>query len=118
MAGSSFVLINLRCKIFHFSLQFRGNAGSHDLSLSVETLAELSKVTKEGECTFLVCAIFQLDIGSIRLIDIQLHPGVKMKLPRYDKVSKSNHKHLNLSGFCILFTNSKTLSPVCVQWER
>ncbi|OIS99539.1 PREDICTED: D-glycerate 3-kinase, chloroplastic [Nicotiana attenuata] len=39
-------------------LEFRGNAGSHDLSLSVETLTELSKVTKEG---------------------------VKMKLPRYDK---------------------------------
>ncbi|KAL2932515.1 D-glycerate 3-kinase chloroplastic [Bienertia sinuspersici] len=28
--------------------QFRGNAGSHDLSLSVETLTALSKLTKEG----------------------------------------------------------------------
>ncbi|KAK6912122.1 Phosphoribulokinase/uridine kinase [Dillenia turbinata] len=39
-------------------LEFRGNAGSHDLSLSVETLTSLSKLTKEGR---------------------------KMKLPRYDK---------------------------------
>ncbi|CDO98083.1 unnamed protein product [Coffea canephora] len=39
-------------------LEFRGNAGSHDLSLSVETLTALSKLTKEG---------------------------LKMKLPRYDK---------------------------------
>ncbi|KAK4361924.1 hypothetical protein RND71_017165 [Anisodus tanguticus] len=39
-------------------LEFRGNAGSHDLPLSVETLTALSKLTKEG---------------------------VKMKLPRYDK---------------------------------
>ncbi|MFS7896712.1 putative glycerate 3-kinase [Helianthus anomalus] len=38
--------------------QFRGNAGSHDLSLSVETLTALGKLTKEG---------------------------MKMKLPRYDK---------------------------------
>ncbi|KAK1436840.1 hypothetical protein QVD17_02624 [Tagetes erecta] len=39
-------------------LEFRGNAGSHDLSLSVETLTALGKLTKEG---------------------------LKMKLPRYDK---------------------------------
>lgn len=39
-------------------LEFRGNAGSHDLALSVETLTALSKLTKEG---------------------------MKMKLPRYDK---------------------------------
>ncbi|KAL7140035.1 hypothetical protein ABFS83_09G093900 [Erythranthe nasuta] len=39
-------------------LEYRGNAGSHDLSLSVETLTELNKLTKEG---------------------------MKMKLPRYDK---------------------------------
>ncbi|MFS7950532.1 putative glycerate 3-kinase [Helianthus anomalus] len=39
-------------------LEFRGNAGSHDLSLSVETLTALGKLTKEG---------------------------MKMKLPRYDK---------------------------------
>ncbi|CAI9114072.1 OLC1v1014691C1 [Oldenlandia corymbosa var. corymbosa] len=39
-------------------LEFRGNAGSHDLSLSVETLTALSNLTKEG---------------------------IKMKLPRYDK---------------------------------
>ncbi|QCE08928.1 D-glycerate 3-kinase, chloroplastic [Vigna unguiculata] len=39
-------------------LEFRGNAGSHDLALSVETLASLTKMTREG---------------------------VKMKLPRYDK---------------------------------
>nr|GEU34169.1 D-glycerate 3-kinase, chloroplastic [Tanacetum cinerariifolium] len=39
-------------------LEFRGNAGSHDLSLSVETLTSLEKLTKEG---------------------------MKMKLPRYDK---------------------------------
>lgn len=39
-------------------LEFRGNAGSHDLSLSVETLTALSKLTKEG---------------------------AKMKIPRYDK---------------------------------
>ncbi|KAK4479637.1 hypothetical protein RD792_015163 [Penstemon davidsonii] len=39
-------------------LEFRGNAGSHDLSLSVETLTALSKLTKEG---------------------------TKLKLPRYDK---------------------------------
>ncbi|PSR96101.1 D-glycerate 3-kinase [Actinidia chinensis var. chinensis] len=39
-------------------LEFRGNAGSHDLPLSVETLTSLSKLTKEG---------------------------MKMKLPRYDK---------------------------------
>ncbi|KAL9993071.1 putative glycerate 3-kinase [Helianthus debilis subsp. tardiflorus] len=39
-------------------LEFRGNAGSHDLSLSVETLQALGKLTKEG---------------------------MKMKLPRYDK---------------------------------
>ncbi|KVH98027.1 hypothetical protein Ccrd_023773, partial [Cynara cardunculus var. scolymus] len=38
--------------------QFRGNAGSHDLSLSVETLTALGKLSKEG---------------------------LKMKLPRYDK---------------------------------
>ncbi|GAB4842028.1 hypothetical protein Ancab_011988 [Ancistrocladus abbreviatus] len=39
-------------------LEFRGNAGSHDLSISVETLTSLSNLTKEG---------------------------MKMKLPRYDK---------------------------------
>ncbi|KAL6972822.1 glycerate 3-kinase [Sarracenia purpurea var. burkii] len=39
-------------------LELRGNAGSHDLSLSVQTLTALSKLTKEG---------------------------MKMKLPRYDK---------------------------------
>ncbi|XP_071729422.1 D-glycerate 3-kinase, chloroplastic [Rutidosis leptorrhynchoides] len=39
-------------------LEFRGNAGSHDLSLSVETLTAVGKLTKEG---------------------------MKMKLPRYDK---------------------------------
>ncbi|XP_022153285.1 D-glycerate 3-kinase, chloroplastic isoform X2 [Momordica charantia] len=39
-------------------LEFRGNAGSHDLGLSVETLTALSKLTKEG---------------------------LKMKIPRYDK---------------------------------
>lgn len=39
-------------------LEFRGNAGSHDLSLSVETLTALSKLTKEG---------------------------MKMKVPRYNK---------------------------------
>ncbi|KDP37175.1 hypothetical protein JCGZ_06231 [Jatropha curcas] len=39
-------------------LEFRGNAGSHDLSLSIETLTALRKLTKEG---------------------------IKMKLPRYDK---------------------------------
>lgn len=39
-------------------LEFRGNAGSHDLQLSVDTLSELRKLTKEG---------------------------MKAKLPRYDK---------------------------------
>lgn len=39
-------------------LEFRGNAGSHDLSFSAETLTALCKLTKEGN---------------------------KMKLPRYDK---------------------------------
>ncbi|KAK7271888.1 hypothetical protein RJT34_28143 [Clitoria ternatea] len=39
-------------------LEFRGNAGSHDLTLSVETLTALTKLTREG---------------------------MKMKLPRYDK---------------------------------
>jgi D-glycerate 3-kinase len=39
-------------------LEFRGNAGSHDLPFSVETLTALTKLTKEG---------------------------MKMKLPRYDK---------------------------------
>ncbi|GLU22158.1 hypothetical protein SLE2022_382540 [Rubroshorea leprosula] len=41
-------------------LEFRGNAGSHDLPLSIEILTALSKLTKEG---------------------------MKMKLPRYDKSS-------------------------------
>ncbi|MQL85576.1 hypothetical protein Taro_018104 [Colocasia esculenta] len=39
-------------------LEFRGNAGSHDLPFSIETLAALSKLTKEGD---------------------------KFKLPRYNK---------------------------------
>ncbi|KAG4947905.1 hypothetical protein AAZX31_15G012100 [Glycine max] len=39
-------------------LELRGNAGSHDLALSVETLLALTKLTREG---------------------------MKMKLPRYDK---------------------------------
>ncbi|XP_044495223.1 D-glycerate 3-kinase, chloroplastic [Mangifera indica] len=39
-------------------LEFRGNAGSHDLQFSIETLTAVSKLTKEG---------------------------MKMKLPRYDK---------------------------------
>ncbi|XP_057740488.1 D-glycerate 3-kinase, chloroplastic-like [Arachis stenosperma] len=39
-------------------LEFRGNAGSHDLPLSVETLTALSKLTREG---------------------------MKIKPPRYDK---------------------------------
>ncbi|XP_010537944.1 PREDICTED: D-glycerate 3-kinase, chloroplastic [Tarenaya hassleriana] len=39
-------------------LEFRGNAGSHDLELSVETLESLTKMTREG---------------------------IKMKVPRYDK---------------------------------
>ncbi|EEF44696.1 D-glycerate 3-kinase, chloroplastic [Ricinus communis] len=43
-------------------LEFRGNAGSHDLSFSIETLTALSKLTKEG---------------------------IKMKLPRYDKSAYS-----------------------------
>lgn len=43
-------------------LEFRGNAGSHDLPFSVETLTALSKLTKEG---------------------------VKVKLPRYDKSAYS-----------------------------
>ncbi|XP_050230668.1 D-glycerate 3-kinase, chloroplastic [Mercurialis annua] len=43
-------------------LEFRGNAGSHDLPFSVETLTALSKLTKEG---------------------------MKMKLPRYDKSAYS-----------------------------
>ncbi|KAK4428061.1 D-glycerate 3-kinase, chloroplastic [Sesamum alatum] len=43
-------------------LEFRGNAGSHDLSLSIETLTAVSKLTKEGK---------------------------KMKLPRYDKSAYS-----------------------------
>lgn len=43
-------------------LEFRGNAGSHDLSLSVETLTALSKLTKEG---------------------------MKMKVPRYNKSAYS-----------------------------
>ncbi|KAL0415294.1 UNVERIFIED_CONTAM: D-glycerate 3-kinase, chloroplastic [Sesamum latifolium] len=43
-------------------LEFRGNAGSHDLSLSIETLTALSKLTREG---------------------------TKMKLPRYDKSAYS-----------------------------
>lgn len=45
-------------KNFTFLLQFRGNAGSHDLPFSIETLTELSKLTKEGEFTFLACATF------------------------------------------------------------
>ncbi|XP_021608978.1 D-glycerate 3-kinase, chloroplastic isoform X1 [Manihot esculenta] len=43
-------------------LEFRGNAGSHDLSFSIETLTGLKKLTKEG---------------------------IKMKLPRYDKSAYS-----------------------------
>ncbi|EXC25826.1 hypothetical protein L484_019460 [Morus notabilis] len=43
-------------------LEYRGNAGSHDLPFSVETLIALNKLTKEG---------------------------VKMKLPRYDKSAYS-----------------------------
>ncbi|KAM7254330.1 hypothetical protein ACFE04_032012 [Oxalis oulophora] len=43
-------------------LEYRGNAGSHDLELSVETLTGLSKLTKEG---------------------------MKMKLPRYNKSAYS-----------------------------
>ncbi|KAE9588038.1 putative glycerate 3-kinase [Lupinus albus] len=39
-------------------LEYRGNAGSHDLALSIETLNALTKMTSEG---------------------------IKMKLPRYDK---------------------------------
>ncbi|CAH1442540.1 unnamed protein product [Lactuca virosa] len=42
-------------------LEFRGNAGSHDLPLSVETLTAVSNLTKE------------------------VSSGMKMKLPRYDK---------------------------------
>ncbi|KAH1219467.1 D-glycerate 3-kinase, chloroplastic [Glycine max] len=40
-------------------LELRGNAGSHDLAFSVETLTALTKLTREG--------------------------GMKLKLPRYDK---------------------------------
>ncbi|ANM57790.1 P-loop containing nucleoside triphosphate hydrolases superfamily protein [Arabidopsis thaliana] len=43
-------------------IQYRGNAGSHDLKLSVETLEALSKLTKEG---------------------------LKMKVPRYNKSAYS-----------------------------
>lgn len=43
-------------------LEFRGNAGSHDLPLSIETMSGLSKLTKEG---------------------------MKMRLPRYDKSAYS-----------------------------
>ncbi|XP_043700931.1 D-glycerate 3-kinase, chloroplastic [Telopea speciosissima] len=43
-------------------LEYRGNAGSHDLQLSIETLTALSKLTKEG---------------------------MKVKLPRYDKSAYS-----------------------------
>ncbi|CAH8258794.1 unnamed protein product [Arabidopsis lyrata] len=43
-------------------LEYRGNSGSHDLQLSVETLEALTKLTKEG---------------------------IKMKVPRYDKSAYS-----------------------------
>ncbi|XP_010429975.1 PREDICTED: D-glycerate 3-kinase, chloroplastic isoform X2 [Camelina sativa] len=43
-------------------LEYRGNSGSHDLQLSVETLEALTKLTKEG---------------------------MKMKVPRYDKSAYS-----------------------------
>ncbi|EOA35146.1 hypothetical protein CARUB_v10020281mg [Capsella rubella] len=43
-------------------LEYRGNSGSHDLQLSVETLESLTKLTKEG---------------------------IKMKVPRYDKSAYS-----------------------------
>ncbi|KAK4754292.1 hypothetical protein SAY87_002396 [Trapa incisa] len=43
-------------------LEFRGNAGSHDLALSIETLTAITKLTREG---------------------------MKMKLPRYDKSAYS-----------------------------
>eukprot|EP00258_Populus_trichocarpa_P019778 XP_006385486.2 D-glycerate 3-kinase, chloroplastic [Populus trichocarpa] len=43
-------------------LEFRGNAGSHDLPFSIETLSALNKLTKEG---------------------------MKMRLPRYDKSAYS-----------------------------
>ncbi|KAL5152595.1 D-glycerate 3-kinase, chloroplastic [Glycine soja] len=44
-------------------LELRGNAGSHDLAFSVETLTALTKLTREG---------------------------MKLKLPRYDKFLKAN----------------------------
>lgn len=31
-----------------FSFQYRGNAGSHDLPFSVETLTALTKMSREG----------------------------------------------------------------------
>lgn len=52
----------------------------------------------------------------ICLTNIQLHPGVKMKLPRYDKVRRTC-EHLSLGGLLIFGdTNSETLFPVCLQW--
>uniref|UniRef100_A0A2P2LMP6 D-glycerate 3-kinase n=1 Tax=Rhizophora mucronata TaxID=61149 RepID=A0A2P2LMP6_RHIMU len=36
-------------------LEFRGNAGSHDLPFSIETLTALSKLTEEGKNFFLLC---------------------------------------------------------------
>ncbi|RDX62151.1 D-glycerate 3-kinase, chloroplastic, partial [Mucuna pruriens] len=44
-------------------LELRGNAGSHDLAFSVETLTALTNLTREG---------------------------IKMKLPRYDKLLRAN----------------------------
>jgi hypothetical protein len=41
-------LLNMNWEYVAKTLQFRGNAGSHDLQFSVETLESLIKLTKEG----------------------------------------------------------------------
>ncbi|KAM5578937.1 hypothetical protein ABKV19_008973 [Rosa sericea] len=60
-------------------LELRGNAGSHDLPFSVETLTALSNLSKEG---------------------------MKMKLPRYDKVTAPFNVKSAYSSFSFHFKTS------------
>ncbi|KAJ0075022.1 hypothetical protein Patl1_34390 [Pistacia atlantica] len=67
-------------------LEFRGNAGSHDLQLSIETLTAVSKLNKQGEMSCSVSCFCTLIL--IYFFDwfYWRHSGTKMKLPRYDKL--------------------------------
>ena len=66
----------------------RGNAGSHDLAFSVQTLAALTKLTREGGGSLYLVLFSPCYIVFCfsNFLLFEKCPGMKLKLSRYDKV--------------------------------